>query len=386
MSLVGALVLIWQGVPMNFHPYTVVTSVEGGQQIIAQGPVAALEFIKNLGANGGGFFGANGAHPFENPTPLTNLFEGLAIVLLPAALTNTFGRMIRQPRQGWMLYGVMVCIFVTGLIGLHLTEAERSHHLAASTSLPLSESGGNMEGKETRFGVAGSALTAAVTSNGATGSINAAVDSFTPIGGLIVVTNMLLGEVAFGGLGTGLVGLLMAVLLAVFLAGLMVGHTPQYVGKRIGPSELKLIILYALVMPLAVLPLGAIALTTSGGLAGLVTNHGPHGLTTILVTYASSFANNGLSFGGLAANSPFYNVTTAMAMMAGRFGLVVPALALTGRFARQGVWPVTRGTLRTDSLTFGVLLIVSLVILAALSFAPALVLGPILEHLAFFRA
>lgn len=372
-ALIGAVVLVWQGVPMNFRPYTAVVPVDSGHQVIAQGPVAALEIIKNLGTNGGGFFNANGAHPFENPTPLANVIELLTIVLLPAALTHTFGRMIGDRRQGWLLYAAMVCIFVGGLAVVQLSEQGGWSQTSASTTA-------NMEGKEARFGVAGSALTAVATSNTATGSANAADDSFAPIGGLVLLVNMLLGEVAFGGLGTGLSSMVMAALIAVFLAGLMIGRTPEYIGKKIGPEENKLIVLYAVVAPLAILPLTAAALVTRAGLAGLTTNSGSHGLTEILFAYTSSFANNGQAFAGLSANSPFYNLTTAVAMMMGRFGLTIPALALAGVLARQGRAPVTIGILRTDSLTFGVLLIVSLLIVAGLSYLPALTLGPVLEH------
>jgi K+-transporting ATPase ATPase A chain len=372
-ALIGAVVLVWQGVPMNFAPYTVATPLDGGRQVIAQGPVAALEFIKNLGTNGGGFFNANGAHPFENPTPLANFTEMLAIVLLPAGLTHTFGRMIGDRRQGWLLYGAMVCLFVGGLAVVQLSEQGRWSRTSAVTAA-------NMEGKETRFGIASSTLTAVVTSNAATGSTNAMDDSFTPVGGLVLLVNMLLGEVVFGGLGTGLLSMVMAALIAVFLAGLMIGRTPEYVGKKIGPAENKLIVLYTVVAPLAILPLTAIALVTSAGLTGLATNSGPHGLTEILFAYTSSFANNGQTFAGLSANSVFYNLTTTVAMMMGRFGLAIPALALAGVLARQGRAPVTMGILRTDSLTFGVLLIVSLLLVAGLSYLPALTLGPVLEH------
>ncbi len=372
-AVVGAVILVWQGVPMNFSPYTAVSPLDGGRQVIAQGPVAALEFVKNLGTNGGGFFNANGAHPFENPTPLSNAIGMLAIVLVPAALTHTFGRMIRDRRQGWLLYAVMVTIAAAGFLVVQTAE---QRHRSPALAAPVA----NMEGKETRFGIAGSTLTAVVTSNAATGSTNAADDSFTPLGGLVLLANMLLGEVAFGGLGTGLSSMVMAALIAVFLAGLMIGRSPEYIGKKIGPVENKLIVLYAVVAPLAILPLAAVALVTRAGLAGLTTNGGPHGLTTILFAYASSFANNGQAFAGLGANSAFYNVTTAAAMMMGRFGLAIPALALAGVLARQGRAPVTIGILRTDSVTFGLLLLFSLLVVAGLSYLPALALGPVLEH------
>jgi potassium-transporting ATPase potassium-binding subunit len=385
-ALLGAVLLVWQGVPMNFRPYAVATTVEGAQQVIPQGPVAALEIIKNLGTNGGGFFNANGAHPYENPTPLTNFLEMLAIVLLPAALTNTFGRMVGQPRQGWLFYYVMVLLFGCGLVFVHHFEQSRDPRLG-SVDFRNSrvQSGGNMEGKEVRFGIGGSTLTAVVTSNTATGSNNSMHDSSTSLGGMVLLVNMLLGEFIFGGLGTGLYSMVMAAAIAVFLAGLMVGRTPEYLGKKIGPAENKMIMLYALAAPLVILPLTAIAVSTRLGLAGLTTNGGPHGFAEILFAYTSCFANNGQSFAGLSANTPFYNLTTALAMMVGRFGLAVPALALAALFGRQRKTPTTSGTVPTHSFSFGVLLTTCLITMVALSYLPALALGPVLERLLFGR-
>ena len=385
-ALIGALLLVWQGVPMNFHNYAVATTVQGAQQVIPQGPVAALEIIKNLGTNGGGFFNANGAHPYENPTPLTNFIEMLAIVLLPAAFTNTFGRMVGQPRQGWLLYRVMILLFACGLLFVHYFEQRGDPHFRnVNFQNSALQSGGNMEGKEARFGVGGSALTAVVTSNTATGSYNSMHDSYTSLGGMVLLVNMLLGELVFGGLGTGLYSMVMAAAIAVFLAGLMVGRTPEYLGKKIGPCENKMIMLYALAAPLFVLPLTAIALTTKAGLAGLTTNSGPHGFTEILFAYTSCFANNGQTFAGLSANTSFYNLTMALAMMAGRFALAIPALTLAALFARQRKTPASSGTLPTHSLSFGVLLTTCLIIMVALSYLPALALGPALERLLFGR-
>jgi K+-transporting ATPase ATPase A chain len=389
-ALVGALLLVWQGVPMNFHPYTIANTVEGSHQVIPQGPVAALEIIKNLGTNGGGFFNANGAHPYENPTPLTNFLELLAIVLLPAAFTNTFGRMVGQPRQGWLLYSVMVLLFSGGLIFVHhfeqrgpqLGNVDLKNRLVQPAG---NVSGGNMEGKEVRFGIGGSVLAAVVTSNTATGSFNSMHDSYTSLGGMVLLVNMLLGELVFGGLGTGLYSMVMAAAIAVFLAGLMVGRTPEYLGKKIGPAENKMIMLYALAAPLVVLPLAAIAVNTRLGLSGLTVNNGPHGLTEILFAYASCFANNGQSFASLSANTPFYNLTTGLAMMMGRFGLAIPALAFAGLFGRQRNTPSSLGTLPTHSLVFGVLLTACLITMVALSYLPALALGPLLERLLFGR-
>ena len=390
-ALLGAVLLVWQGVPMNFHPYAVATTLEGAKQVIPQGPVAALEIVKNLGTNGGGFFNANGAHPYENPTPLTNFLEMLSIVLLPAALTNTFGRMVGQTRQGWLFYYVMVLLFSCGLIFVHVLEQRGNPRLATVDSRNSRAqsvgtiSGGNMEGKEVRFGIGASTLTAVVTSNTATGSYNSMHDSYTSLGGMVLLVNMLLGELIFGGLGTGLYSMVMAATIAVFLAGLMVGRTPEYLGKKIGPCENKMIMLYALAAPLVVLPLTAIAVSTRVGLSGLTVNTGPHGFTGIIFAYTSCFANNGQSFASLNANTPFYNLTTALAMMVGRFGLAIPALALANLFGRQRSTPSSAGTLPTHSVSFGVLLTTCLLIMVALSYLPALALGPILERLLFGR-
>jgi K+-transporting ATPase ATPase A chain len=412
LSLVTAALLVWQGVPMNFAPYLKVpvaepiaydepvVDAEGkpvldakGQpttrnatltdQVIAMGPVAALVPIKNLGTNGGGFFNVNGAHPFENPTPLTNLIEMLAIAVLPASLTNTFGRMTRRPRQGWVLFAVMAVLFVAGLVACHV--AEQHGHVLAAEGVDHTEGpgqpGGNMEGKEARFGIAGSVLAAVTASNGATGSYNSMHDSYTPMGGMVTVVNMLLGEVAFGGLGTGLYSLVLIALVGVFAAGLMIGRTPEYLGKQLGPREMKLVALYAVMAPLVILPLTALAVVTHPGLAGLTTNGGPHALSEILVAYTTSMANNGQSFAGLSANTPFYNITTALAMVAGRFGLAIPALALAGLLAQQPTKPVTDGTLPTDTVLFGGLAIGTVLLVGALSYLPVLALGPVVEHL-----
>jgi K+-transporting ATPase ATPase A chain len=384
-ALAGAILLVWLGVPMNFNAYTLATGLDHQTQVIAQGPVAALEIIKNLGTNGGGFFNVNGAHPFANPTPLTNVLGLLAIALVPAALTNTFGRMVGQPRQGWMLFTVMLVLFVAGIGAVDRLEThDGAHRRFGSTTRGPVIAGGNMEGKEVRFGVGGSTLTAVVTSNAATGSYNAMADSFTALGGGVLLLNLLLGEIVFGGLGTGVSSLVMAALVAVFLAGLMVGRTPEYLGKRMGPAETKLIMFYALIMPATVAPLAALAVLTKAGLAGLAVNQGPHGLTTILVAYASSFANNGLNFGGLNANTVFYNGSTAVAMMLGRYALTIPALLLAGRIATQGRSPSTAGTLPTDSFLFAALLVGMVLVLAGLSYLPALTLGPIAEHVLRF--
>ena len=376
-SILVSLVLVWQGVPMNFNPYTIVHTLSGGVQTIAQGPVAAMESIENLGTNGGGFFNVNGAHPYENPTWFSNVLEMLSIAVIPAALTNTFGRMVGRPRQGWLLFWVMVFLFVVAL-GLG-TWAEQSGNPALAPVIGTSAP--NMEGKEVRFGIDGSILTAVTTSNGATGSTNSAHDSYVPLGGAVPLTNMFLGEMVFGGLGAGIYSILMVALLGLFITGLMIGRTPEYLGKRIEPPEMKLLAIYTLVGPLGILALTAIAVVTASGLAGLTTNSGPHGLTEILYAYTSSFANNGQTFGGLSSNSPFYNGTTAVAMLLGRFGLAIPALAFSSLFARQTSRPMTPGKLRTDSLLFASVIIGTAIIVVALTYLPAMALGPIIEHL-----
>jgi K+-transporting ATPase ATPase A chain len=376
LALVGGLVLVWQGVPLNLAHYAEAHTLEGGIQTIAQGPVAVLEFIKNLGTNGGGFFNANGAHPYENPTPLVNFLGLLAIAVLPASLTITFGHMTGRPRAGWVLLAVMVVLFVGGMVVCDFAEAATPSHLAG-----FQVTGGNMEGKEVRFGIGGSVLAAVVTSNGATGSYNSMHDSYQPMGVLAILVNMLLGEVVFGGLGTGLYSMLMIALVAVFVGGLMVGRTPDYLGKKITASETRLTALYALLTPAVVLMLTAVAIATNAGRAGLVTNSGPRGFAEVLFAYASCVANNGQSMAGLNANSVFYNATTAVAMLAGRFGLAALALALSGRFAAQGRRPTTAASLPSDSAAFGALVLGTILLVGALCFLPALALGPIAEAL-----
>jgi K+-transporting ATPase ATPase A chain len=376
LCLIGSLLLVWQGVPMTFAPYAKVTTLQGDAQIIARGPVAALEFIKNLGTNGGGFFNANGAHPFEGPTPLVNMVSMLAIAVLPASLTHTFGRMVGRPKAGWMLYAVMVFLFIAGLVACDVGERRGNPQTDR-----LDVRGANMEGKEVRFGITQTVLTAVTTSNGATGSTNAAHDSFMPLGVSVPLCNMMLGEIVFGGLGTGLYSIVMIALIGVFIAGLMTGRTPEYLGKKIGSGEMKMIALFSLVTPLAVVIPVAVAVVTSGGLAGLTTNSGPRGLTEILYAYASCCANNGQTLGGLSANSLFYNLTTVPVMLAGRFGMAIPALALSGRFALRGRRAQHAGTLPSDSLLLAVVAVSAAVLIVLLTFLPALALGPVAEHL-----
>jgi K+-transporting ATPase ATPase A chain len=376
LSLIGGLLLVWQGVPLNLSAYVAAATVEGATQTIPQGPVAALEFIKNLGTNGGGFFNANGAHPYETPTPLANLLLMLAIAVLPAALTVTFGHLAGRPRAGWLLLIVMVILFAGGLAVCDAAESRTPIEYAEANI-----EGGNMEGKETRFGIGGSVLAAVTTSNGATGSYNSMHGSYQPFGVLVQLVNMLLGEVVFGGLGTGLYSIVMVALLGVFLGGLMVGRTPEYLGKTIGIREARLVALYALVTPLVVLALTTVAIMATPGRAALTTNGGVRGFTEILFAYASCMANNGQNMAGLDANNIFYNLTTIVAMLAGRFGLAALALTLAGRLAAQGRKEITVGSLPSDTVTFGVLVLGTLVLVGALCFLPALVLGPVADQL-----
>ena len=376
LAFIGSLVLIWQGVPLNMAPYTVVHTLEGRTQIIAQGPVAALEFIKNLGTNGGGFFNANGAHPYANPTPFTNFLGMLAIAVLPASLMITFGHVARRPRAGWLLLMVMVALFIVGLVVCDRAETAPPPQLAG-----LHLEGGNMEGKEVRFGVGESVLTAVVTANTSTGSYNSMHDSYQPLGVLAPLACMLLGEVVFGGLGTGVYSIIIPALVGVFLGGLMIGRTPEYLGKKITSAETRWIALYALLTPMVVLVLTSVTVVTKAGRAGLVTNSGPRGFTEILFAYASCMANNGQTMAGLSVNSVFYNATTVIAMLAGRYGLAALALALAGRFAARRRLPFTAGTIPDDTLTFGALVFGTILVGAALCFLPALALGPIVEFL-----
>jgi potassium-transporting ATPase potassium-binding subunit len=380
LCVIGSVLLIWQGVPMTFGPYPNVTTIQGDAQTIARGPVAALEFIKNLGTNGGGFFNANGVHPFEGPTPLANLLSMLAIAVLPASLTYTFGHMVGRPKAGWMLYSAMVFLFLFALVVCDLGE-RRGNPLLAKLSI----AGANTEGKEVRFGVAQTALTAVTTSNGATGSTNAMHDSFMPLSVSVPLCNMMLGEIVFGGLGTGLYSMVMVALIGVFIAGLMTGRPPEYLGKKIGPQEMKLITIFSLITPLAIVFPTAIAVVSNAGLAGLSTNTGPHGFTEILYAYSSCCANNGQAMAGLNTNTLFYNLTTVPVMLAGRIGLAIPALALAGRLAAQGRRSQHVGTLPSDSLLLATVAVASAVFLVLLSFLPALVMGPMLEYFQFPR-
>jgi len=376
LSIVLALVLVSQGVIQNLDAYREVTTLEGGKQLVALGPVASQEVIKELGTNGGGFFNANSAHPFESPTPLTNFLEMVLIFTIPAALTYTYGRMARSQRQGWAILAAMGVLFLAGVTVAYWAEA---HPNPALVGLGVSQHSGNMEGKEVRFGVASSALFATVTTDASCGAINSWHDSFTPLGGLVPLVNIELGEVIFGGVGAGLYGMLVFVILSVFIAGLMVGRTPEYLGKKIESREMKLAMLYVLIFPLLILGFSAWASVSPLGLSALG-NTGPHGLSEILYAFSSSAGNNGSAFAGLNANTPFWNVTLAVTMLAGRFLMLIPALALAGSMVGKKVVQAGPGTFPTDGALFTGLLVSVVLIVGALTFFPALSLGPIVEH------
>jgi potassium-transporting ATPase potassium-binding subunit len=396
--LVGALVLVSQGVIQNLKPYTAVELVEPQtvqvtgadgktstqivrQQIIAQGPVASQEVIKEFGTNGGGFFNTNSAHPFENPTPFANFFELLLIFAIPSALTYTLGRMTGSQRHGWAVWAAMAFLFLVGVTATYWAEARGNPELsgvdqAASTLQP----GGNMEGKEVRFGIANSALWATVTTDASCGAVNSMHDSFTPLGGMIPLINIMLGEVVFGGVGAGLYGVVVFVILAVFIAGLMVGRTPEYLGKKIESYDVKMAMLAVLVLTFTILGFSAVAVVKPVGTAG-ISNPGPHGLSQILYAYVSSTGNNGSAFGGINANTLWYNTTTGVAQLLGRFFMIIPIMAIAGSLARKKTVPESAGTFPVTGALFSTLLVSTIVIVGALTFFPALSLGPILEHL-----
>lgn len=376
ISMIGTLLLVSQGVIQNLSSYREIITLEGTKQILAMGPVASQEVIKLLGTNGGGFFNANSAHPFENPTALTNLISMVLIFAIPAALTYTYGRMAAAQKQGWVLFGAMAFLFLAGVSALWAAE---SHGNPALSGLGIDESAGNLEGKEVRFGVVGSSLFATVTTDASCGAVNAMHDSFTPLGGLVPMVNIQLGEVIFGGVGAGLYGMLIFALLAVFIAGLMVGRTPEYLGKKIEAKEMTLSMLYVLIFPLLILGLSAWAAVVPAGLSSLG-NAGPHGLSEILYAFTSAAGNNGSAFAGLSANTPFWNVTLGVAMLAGRFLMMVPVLAIAGSMLNKKVVHPGPGTFPTGTLLFCGLLIGVILILGALTFFPALSLGPIVEH------
>ncbi len=398
ICLVGSLVLISQGVVQSLKPYATVQLIEAQkiqtqgpdgktvtqtitQQVIPLGPTASQEAIKMFGTNGGGFFNANSAHPFENPTPFSNFLEMFLIFAIPSGLTYALGRMTGSQRHGWAVWGAMAALFFVGVATVYWAEAKGNPQLSsvnqAATAL---QAGGNMEGKEVRFGIANSALFATATTDASCGAVNGMHDSFTPLGGMIPLVNIMLGEVIFGGVGSGLYGMLVFVILAVFIAGLMVGRTPEYLGKKVEAFDVKMAMLSVLVASVTILVLAAIAAVSKFGTSS-ISNPGPHGLSQILYAYTSATGNNGSAFGGLNANTLWYNMSTAFAMLLGRFFVVIPILAIAGSLAKKKAAPASLGTFPVTGPLFTVLLVSTIVIVGALTFFPALSLGPILEHL-----
>ena len=384
LSVVIALVFVWQGMPQNLHAYTEVTTLEGAKQVIAQGPVASQEAIKILGTNGGGFFNANSAHPFENPTPLTNLMQMVMIFSIGAALTNVFGRMVGSQKQGWAIFAAMGILFLAGIFVTYPVESGGNPAFAAMhvDSAPSAmQAGGNMEGKEVRFGIANSALFATVTTDTSCGAVNTMHDSLLPLAGMIPIANIMLGEIIFGGVGSGLYGMLAFAIVAVFVAGLMVGRTPEYLGKKIEAREVKMSMLAILILPLSILGFTAVAVVLPVGTAAM-NNAGPHGFSEALYAYTSATGNNGSAFAGLSANVPFWNSTLGAAMLIGRFLFVIPVLAVAGSMAAKKIVPVSAGTFPTDGGLFVGLLVGVVLIVGGLTFFPALALGPVVEHFA----
>jgi len=381
-SIIGALLMVFQGVPQNLSAYTAAHTLDGQAQTIAQGPVASQEVIKMMGTNGGGFFNANSAHPFENPTPFTNLFQIFLIFVIPAGLTYTLGRLTGSPGHGWAVLAAMFVLFAAGFTTVYWAESHPHLliHGAAQTG-SLTAPAGNMEGKEVRNGIAASSLFATITTDASCGAVNSMHDSFTPLGGMVVLINIMMGEVVFGGVGSGLYGILIMVVLAVFIAGLMVGRTPEYLGKKIEAYDVKMSMLYVLIFPLIILSLtAAFVMAPNIGLSSL-NNQGPHGLTEILYAFTSGAGNNGSAFAGLNANTWWYNVALGWDMLFGRLFMMIPVLALAGNLAQKKSVPPSPGTFPVNGGLFTVLLVGIIVILSALTFFPALSLGPILEHL-----
>jgi K+-transporting ATPase ATPase A chain len=376
ICVVYALFLVWQGMPQTLGPYIQATTLEGAKQTIAVGPVASQVAIKMLGTNGGGFFNANAAHPFENPTALSNFVQMLSIFVLGAALTNVFGRMVGNQRQGWTILAVMGVLFIAGVAVAYWAEAQ-----GTSTLHALGLTGGNMEGKEVRFGIVASSLFAVITTAASCGAVNAMHDSFTALGGMAPLINMELGEIIVGGVGAGMYGMLLFVVLAIFIAGLMVGRTPEYVGKKIEAREVKMAMLAILILPLMILGWSAMAVVLPSGVASMA-NAGPHGFSEVLYAYSSQTGNNGSAFAGLTGNTLFYNLTGASAMFVGRFLMIVPAMAIAGSLAAKKSIPPSTGTFPTTGGLFVGLVVGVILIMGGLTFFPALALGPIVEHLA----
>jgi K+-transporting ATPase ATPase A chain len=383
ICIIVGLVMVWQGVPQNLSDYTAVTTLEGGKQLIAQGPVASQEVIKMLGTNGGGFFNTNSAHPFENPSAITNLIQILLIFSIGAALTNVFGRMVGDQKQGWAIFAVMGLLFLAGTATAYWSEAAGNPifaHLPVDQTASALQSGGNMEGKEVRFGIANSALFTTITTDASCGAVNNMHDSLTPLAGMVPMVNIMLGEIIFGGVGSGLYGMLLFVIVAMFVAGLMVGRTPEYLGKKLEAKEVKMAMLGILILPLCMLGFTAVAVVIQPGLSSLA-NAGPHGFSEALYAYVSATGNNGSAFAGLSANTPFWNSTLGLAMFIGRFLMIVPMLAIAGSLAAKKIVPVSVGTFPTDGGLFVGLVVGVILITGGLTFLPSLALGPVVEHL-----
>jgi K+-transporting ATPase ATPase A chain len=378
ISIVFTLFLVWQGVPQTLGGFVDATTLEGAAQSIAIGPVASQEAIKMLGTNGGGFFNANSAHPFENPTALVDYVQIISIFALGAGLTNMFGRMVSNERQGWAIFAAMGVMFLAGVSVIYWSEAHANPLLAA---LGMDGTLGNMEGKEIRFGIVQTVLFATVTTDASCGAVNAMLDSFLPLGGMVPMINIMLGEIIFGGVGSGLYGFLMFAIIAVFVAGLMVGRTPEYLGKKIEAREVKMTMLAILCLPLVMLGFTAVAVVVDAGTSALQAA-GPHGFSEALYAYVSAAGNNGSAFAGLSANSPFWNTTLGIGMMIGRFFVIIPALAIAGALARKKTVPASAGTFPTDGPMFVALAVGVILIVGGLTFFPALALGPIVEHFA----
>jgi K+-transporting ATPase ATPase A chain len=376
ICIIFTLLLVWQGMPQTLGPYVEATTLEGAKQTIAVGPVASQVAIKMLGTNGGGFFNANAAHPFENPTALSNYLQIISIFIIGASLTNVFGRMVGNQRQGWAILAVMAVLFIAGVIVCYAAEARGNDILNA-----MGLSGGNMEGKEVRFGIVASALFAVITTAASCGAVNAMHDSFTALGGMIPLINIQLGEIIVGGVGAGMYGILLFVILAIFVAGLMVGRTPEYVGKKIEAKEVKMAMLAILILPLMILGWTAVAAVNPDGVSQLG-NPGPHGFSEMLYLYSSSTGNNGSAFAGITANTLFYNITGAIAMFIGRFWMIIPAMAIAGSLAAKKTVPASLGTFPTTGPLFIGLVVGVILIVGGLTFFPSLALGPIVEHFA----
>ncbi len=383
VCIVVGLVMVWQGVPQNLSAYTDVTTLEGGKQLIAQGPVASQEVIKMFGTNGGGFFNANSAHPFENPTALTNLIQILLIFSIGAALTNVFGRMVGDQRQGWAVFAVMAVLFLAGTVVTYSSEAAGNPlfaHLPVDQTASALQAGGNMEGKEVRFGIANSALFTTITTDASCGAVNNMHDSLTPLAGMVPMVNIMLGEIIFGGVGSGLYGMLLFVIVAMFVAGLMVGRTPEYIGKKLESKEVKMAMLGILILPMCMLGFTAVAVVIDPGTSALA-NAGPHGFSEALYAYMSATGNNGSAFAGLSANTPYWNSTLGLAMFIGRFLMIIPMLAIAGSLAAKKIVPISAGTFPTDGGLFVGLVVGVILITGGLTFLPSLALGPVVEHL-----